>query len=346
MKALFAPDYGQYIPYQRLLAEALLEHGISVEYLRISSRALPLTRSLSRQPADLLHLHWPEDLFLKGDRRDLLRRLRFVADFLLAQRKKPIVHTVHDLYPLRDSEHWMTRWVIRTVVRNVSRLIVHSQGARDVVCETFGVPPESCEIIPVGDLSIAYGELHEREFARAKLGLKNERVCLCFGAVLANKGLDTLARWWAINKPDALLAIVGKDYDAALAEQLRATAANAANILLRFGFQSDEELNLWFSAAAGAIINYRSIFASGVACLARSWGVPLMLPHRLTTIDLDEPHPLVFRYEALESDFSRVLQEALASQRDGNAAKPWRSRTAWKNVAAQTAQVYERVCGI
>lgn len=344
MKALFAPDYGQYIPYQRLLAEALQQQGVLVEYLRVSSRSLPLTRSLSRQPADLLHLHWPEDFFLKGDRCDSLRRLQFVFDFLLAKRKTPLIYTVHDLYPVRDSDHWMTRWVIGTLVRNVSGLIVHSEGARNLVSETFRVPPESCEIIPVGDLSIGYGEPQERALAREKLGLKNGKVCLAFGAVLANKGLDALAQWWAEKKPDAVLAIVGKDYDARLAEQLSATAAGVANVVLRFGFQSDEELNLWFSAADCAILNYRNIFASGVACLARSWGLPLMLPHRLTTIDLDEPHPGVVRYDALESDFPAALEKALACQRDFNAAEPWRSKTAWEKVAEQTARVYRRAC--
>lgn len=239
----------------------------------------------------------------------------------------------------------MTRWVIRIVVRNASQLIVHSVGARDLVCETFGLSPGRCEIIPVGDLSMGYGAPIERGFAREKLGFTEQKVCLCFGAVLANKGLDTLAAWWATNRPDALLAIVGKDYDAALSEQLRAIASTAPGILLRFDFQSDEQLNLWFSAADCAIINYRSIFASGVACLARSWGLPLLLPRHLATVDLDEPNPAVFRYHTLETDFPNALQSALALQPNFNAAEDWRSKTAWEKVAAQTAQVYERACG-
>lgn len=60
MDVVFAPDWRQGAPYQRLLAEVLGAIGLHVGFLSSYRRVLPLTRLLRQQPADLLHLHWPE----------------------------------------------------------------------------------------------------------------------------------------------------------------------------------------------------------------------------------------------------------------------------------------------
>ena len=44
MKVCFAPDYREGVPYQQLLAEALVKEGINVEFLRGYRRAFPLSR--------------------------------------------------------------------------------------------------------------------------------------------------------------------------------------------------------------------------------------------------------------------------------------------------------------
>ncbi len=62
------------------------------------------------------------------------------------------------------------------------------------------------------------------------------------------------------------------------------------------------------------LFHYRAIFTSGAACLARSLGIPILIPRRLDTVDLAEPHPLVFRFDALETDFRPALEAALAAQ--------------------------------
>jgi len=343
MRVAFAPNYETLVPYQRLLADALLSFGVTTEYLKITSRGLPLARSIRRQGADVLHLHWPEDFFLKGDRWDLMRKAVFAVDTYLAERAVPLVYTMHDLYPVRDSHTYSTRAAVKALVRNASALLVHSSGCRSVASKAFGIPEERMDVIPIGDLSCAYGKPQPRAMARSTLGLGERKVCLAFGAVLSNKGLEPLARFWAQARPDAILAIVGKDYERELAERLRALAGSAPNMLLDFGFQSDEQLNCWFSAADCAVINYESIFSSGVACLARSWGLPILLPEGLTTIDLDEPHPLVLRYRAVEDGFAEALARALSSAPDFDAAESWRVSTAWDKVAEETERVYRRV---
>jgi hypothetical protein len=213
----------------------------------------------------------------------------------------------------------------------------------DVVCGEFGAPRDLCHIIPHGDLAAAYGAPLPRERARAQLGFDDTPVCLAFGAVLANKGLDELVEWWARTKPDVKLAVAGHAYDVRYARRLNQLAAGSSQIELRFGFQSDSQVNAWFSAVDCAVINYQEIFTSGVACLARSRGVPLLVPRRLTTVGLSEPHSHVYRYESLDLDFAVVLDQAIGRGVDYDHAAEWRRDTAWPVIAAKTIQVYRKV---
>lgn len=343
LKVLVTPDYRELAPYQALLAEALEEHGVHSEYLTGTRRGLPLTRGVPGYAADLLHLHWFEHL-VRGQ-GDVLRRLRLVTDLRLATRRTPLIYTVHDLFPTGWPETPLNRWVVRGVLRSASALIVHSSGARDVVCRTFSVAPERCAVIPHGDQTPTYGAPMSRREARARLGLGDEKLCLAFGAVLPNKGMVELVEWWARERPGITLAVVGHAYDASLARRMNKIAADAPQIDLRFGFQSDRQVNAWFSAADCAVTNYSTIFTSGVACLARSWGVPILLPRRLTTIDLMEPDEAVLRYDELAGDFAERLTQAAALGADYSRAAVWREATSWRTVAARTAGVYRETLG-
>ena len=111
-------------------------------------------------------------------------------------------------------------------------------------------------------------------------------------------------------------------------------------VTLRLGWLDDAALALWLSAADCALFNYRTIFTSGSAALARSWGVPILIPSRLATVDLGEPAPTVFRFDRPDTDLGEKLRAALATPSDYSAAAPWRTATAWPRVAALTAEGY------
>jgi hypothetical protein len=170
-------------------------------------------------------------------------------------------------------------------------------------------------------------------------------VCLAFGSIDPNKDVESLVAWWRKARTRALLTVVGRP-DPATRSRLEALAENDPRILFRFGFQSDDEVRAWFSAASCALINYRKIFTSGVACLARSMGVPVVIRRDLRTIDLMEPHPLVFRFEGMEQDFGNVLAQALAARPDHSLAAEWRAATDWRKIALQTAAVYAEADGV
>lgn len=342
LKVLVAPDYRHLAPYQTLLGDALRPLGVESEYYGGTRRGLPLTRAVWDRNLDLVHLHWIEQL-VHGKQRSVLRRLRLVPDMRFAARRTPFVYTAHDLFPTGWPETALNRWLVHGVLHSSAALIVHSAGAREIVCDAFGFPPERCALIPHGDQTPTYGPPMSRREARNRLGLGEGKYCMAFGTLQANKGVAQLVEWWARTRPAGTLLVVGNVYDQPMARRMEQLVAEGANIELHFGFQADSQVNAWFSAVDCVVTNYQTIFTSGVACLARSWGVPILLPSRLTTIDLLEPDPAVIRYTELEVDFEEYLHRAYATPPDYERGTAWRAATSWDTVASRTVEIYRRV---
>jgi hypothetical protein len=63
----------------------------------------------------------------------------------------------------------------------------------------------------------------------------------------------------------------------------------------------------------------------------------------LSTVDLDEPHPHVFRFDTLETNFRTQLERAITTPCDYAIGREWRQKTSWERVAESTALVYRKV---
>ena len=347
MKALFAPDWRDGVPYQRLLAEALTDQGVAVGFLRDYRRILPLTRLVRdwrrEHGCDILHLHWPEAYYPRlGDGRDWWRCARFSTDLALATRHCALAVTAHNLHAHNRADEPFAFHNTRAAFRRARVVFAHSAAAAALIAATYGVREENIAIIPHGDLSAAMPPPLPRDEARARLGLGGEKTVLMFGAVEPYKGIeDTLAHWRAA-APDATLVVAGKPHTPAYGESIARAAHGIPRMTLRLTRLSDSELADWLSAADAVLFNYRTIFTSGAASLARSWGIPLLLPAHLHTVDLAEPSPRVFRFTAFGENFATQLRHALETSPDFPSAAPWRAAIAWPEVARLTATAYRR----
>ena len=110
-------------------------------------------------------------------------------------------------------------------------------------------------------------------------------------------------------------------------------------------FLSILPLSFWLSAADVIVFNYREIFTSGAASLARSYGIPLLIPRRIDTVELHEPTAYVRRFTDFASDFRDELGAALSVPPDFAAAATWRQACNWDRVADLTMNGYRRVLG-
>jgi hypothetical protein len=347
MRVLFAPDYRAGLAYQDLLADALSKRGVQVSFLSDYRRGFPLLRGTRSSSPDIVHLHWPEVYFeKKGDWWDPFRVYRYPLDYYLCARNQPIVLTAHNLLPHNRAEE---RGVFRNVgvtARGAHAVFVHSREARRQMQVMFGVADKRLHVIPYGDHAVTMGPPMQRKEARAMLGLgAGDRICLVFGTVSPYKGTDELVKFWMEAKIPHQLVVVGPILYEEFARRLHNLAAGCPTIDLRLTpeWLGENELRVWLSAVDCSIFNYRQIFTSGAAALARSYGIPLLIPSRHTAADLMEPHPHVLRFEALDTNFCGLLEQALATPCSYDLARPWREHTSWQHVADVTFAVYREV---
>ncbi len=346
MKVIFAPDWRDGVPYQRLLAEALAPHGVQVTFLEGYKRIFPLRRLLATQSCDLLHLHWPEAYYQrKGDAWDWFRRARFAYDLNGAIRHCALATTAHNLHAHNRANEPFAARNMRSAHTQAGVIFAHSAIAKQRLVSEFSVAAEKICVIPHGDLSVTLGAPVSQAEARTALGLSAEKIVLMFGTVEPYKGHEEVIAWWRRAKPDAMLVIAGNPITPEYGSDLTERIGDTKKILTRFAWLSDDQLRLWLCAADCTVFNYRQIFTSGAANLARSWGLPILLPARLDTIVLDEPNPFVHRFSDFETDFAEALNKALTIKPDFEAAASWREACSWDKVAQLTADGYRLALG-
>lgn len=339
MNVLFAPDWRAGVPYQKLLAEALAAQNVTVEFLSEYRRGFPLCRGINPSKYDIFHLHWPEAYYAKmHDPFDGFRNLRFAFDLAAATRKLPLVFTAHNLLAHNRGHERLAHFNMAAVARRAAAIIAHSEVAAQKVAETFAVNPGNIYIIPHGDLSVTLGAPEPREQARTALALGDEKICMMFGTVEPYKGIEEIIKAWKRYSPAAKLVIVGRPNTKEYGASIEALCRDQPRIEARLEWLSDHDLHRWLSAADTVIFNYRAIFTSGAACTARAYGIPILLPARIKTVDLAEPNPFVFRFT--NETFFQTLENSLRVAPNYSAAADWRALTAWDAIAARTVDVY------
>ncbi len=346
MKVIFAPDWRNGVPYQRLLAESLGRQGVQVSFLEGYKRIFPLRRLLAAQSCDLLHLHWPEAYYpRKGDAWDWFRRARFACDLRAAIRRCALATTAHNLHAHNRANESFAARNTRSAHARAGVVFAHSEVAKQRIVREFSLAEEKVCVIPHGDLSVALGAPVSQHEARSALGIGDGKIVLMFGMVKPYKGQEEVIAWWRRSQPEATLAIVGSPITPEYAARLSGQIGDAKNIITRFTWLANEQLRLWLCAANCTVFNYRQIFTSGAANLARSWGLPMLLPARLDTVLLDEPTPFVHRFTDFDTDFAEALRKTLSVAPDFAAAVPWRESCSWENVARLTADGYRLALG-
>ena len=347
MNILFAPDWRGGGPYQRLLAQALEQLGVKVDFLSHYKRVLPLTRLLRSIPTDLFHLHWPEAYYRRlNDPWDKFRRARFAFDLQLATRHTPLVLTAHNLREHNASDLPSAHANYQAACHRASLIFAHSAAARTTLARTYDVDEQKIRVVPHGDLAVAMPPPVARDEARRRLNLPEGPICLMFGTVEPYKGQEEVIAYWKEAQPSVRLLIVGKPKTPEYGRSITALAEGLPNVTLRLQWLTDPELALFLSASDCTLFNYRTIFTSGAATLARSWGLPILLPTRLETVDLAEPHPRVLRFEALDTRFAQKLDAALAVPSDYDSAESWREKISWPHIAEATVAGYREVLGL
>lgn len=324
-------------PYNALLADALTEAGAEVR--EFSPADLVTSRP------DIVHLHWPELLFLSTHRPwQAWARIAAFARLIRRARRQGtrLVWTVHnDGAHEQRSSRWARAALDRMLARDVDAVFSLSAAGDKAARERLG------ESVPLfrtrhGDYQGAYPFRSDRGAARAELALDADaRLAVAVGQVRPYKNLDRLAEV-ARRSTDAnlRLAIAGAPDGDATADSVERAAAGDPRIRLDLAHLDDHRLATWLAAADLVALPYRRILNSGAALLALSAERPVLVPAIGSMPELAaDLGPAWVRTYRGELD-QHVLEEAMDWAAEPRSAPPKLDAYRWGRIADETLAGY------
>ena len=276
---LFVPE-AKGNPYQKLLANALKQQNCNVFY---SQKLLFRPQTPNKQKIDIVHIHWPSNLYKKKWKtpyRSLLFLLKF---FYLKYQNIKIVWTCHNILPHDRDWSSFDTFFRRLLIKKGSGIIFHCNWAKKQLTELFRLKPARYSIIKHGHYIDYYSSTEDQKIARQKMNIpKNATVFLFFGRLKEYKGLDKLFSLFCkiiAENENVYLLIAGKG-NKDVVEKLHSECPTnyQRNILLNLDFIPDEEVGQYFSVADVLIAPFEDITTSGSIILGLSYGVPVIAP--------------------------------------------------------------------
>jgi beta-1,4-mannosyltransferase len=332
-------------PYQTLLANALSAEGVRAVDLDLR----PGRAAEIRGQADVVHLHWPEYLFMRTVPGVPARLVASIASPLvlatigrLQRSGVRVVWTVHNARPHAGVAPRIHDWLYREAAQRVDAVIVHTEHAARHVRDVLGRDGEGVFIAPHGNYLGAYPEpTKPRHALREAWNIPaGAPVFLAFGQIRRYKRLPALARaFMRYAAPDARLLIAGAPTDSGEVAELGSVAAADPRIVLRTGWLNDSEVADLHAVADTAIINYRELFSSGVFMLALTLAVPVLVPETGSAGEVGcSPAVTTFQEGDLTNAIARAADARSTSARE--AARRAAERFPWSVSAARHIEAY------
>lgn len=331
-------------PYQRLLAAAQREAGVSVDFAATLGEA-----AVGGAPGGwrrILHLHWLPRGFLGP--RNLLEFARFSRGVRRFRRGPgTVIWTVHNLYAHESKNRRRERRLTEFVLRQCSGVIVHAPSAGRMLRREFE-PARNKPVatIPHGNYIDCYPRTVKRAEARGRLGIgPDEPVVTFLGHIRRYKGVENLLRAFRnVAPPAARLVIAGRPADPGTGRLVRELIGRDPRILFFPGLVPDAEIQVYLEAADVVALPYLNVLTSGAAVLAMSFGKACVAPRSGCLPDMLSTQEEFLYDPADPNGLPATLERALGDPelvracgaRNLTRAAEW----SWKHVAAQTIAFY------
>lgn len=296
--------------------------GSMVEMMRIIREVQP----------DVLHVQETNDLWY-----DLT---------LLFNKVPPLVTTIHDLYRHpgdRDTPPG-AEYTRKIAFRRSQQIIVHTDGLKQILTQTFQVPPSSVSVLPHGEL----GSLYKRRGRGTSLPTEPHTL-LFFGRIWPYKGLKYLLEAMPLIAepiPDVKLIIAGRGE---ALEQYFPNGYDAERYEILNGFIPVTDVVDLFQRSALSVLPYIEASQSGVAALSYGMGKPVVASRvggLSEMIRQGEDGFLVPPQDvrALADAIVHVLSDPELQNRLQDAAQArCQSDLKWSTIATRTIELYQRV---
>lgn len=272
---------------------------------------------------------------------------------LLFQRapiRTPLVTTIHDVFrhPGDRDLVFGSEYTRRIAYHRSHHLIVHTHFLQRVLIEQFQVPVQQVSVIPHGELGSLYQQFAPMEVAQVLD--RDPHTLLFFGRIWPYKGLKYLVEAMPIVRrviPTAKLVIAGRGENLTqyFPQGCDLTPYEQLNQFIPF-----EAVAGLFERSAAVVLPYIESSQSGVAAIAYGTGTPViasdigglaeMVHHEQDGLLVPPADSLT-----LAQSIIRLLQDrALQAHLQQGALMRCQQDLNWTNIAAQTIQVYQKVC--
>jgi glycosyltransferase involved in cell wall biosynthesis len=172
------------------------------------------------------------------------------------------------------------------LVIKAKAIIFTSNASKEIFLKFYKVS-NNCElvIVPHIDYTSFYSNNISTQEARVKLSISSgSKVLLSLGRVAPYKGtLELIKSFVSVNKSNSVLIIAGKctdiEYDKKINTEIIKAKSENVKIIFINKFIADNELQNYFNAANGVILNYKDVpMNPGSVILAMGFGCSIIAP--------------------------------------------------------------------
>lgn len=276
-------------------------HGDHV--VRLAGGLRPLKLLWLTRPGDRLLLMWHPGYYIGGRRWSLIAG--WLALYAVFKRRSTELHHHEPVGPPSQGRGW--KGVLERIEAAVQKrallapdeFVFHSEWEAEQFRKRFPGSAGRHRVIGLGASYKPAGKA-SKPAARAALGLVPEvPIFVCIGFFGWHKGFDRAVRAFAeVPLGPSRLYVVGSVPEGAnedvlaFAAELRAICGATPGVVLREGFVSDAEFDLWLQAADAVVVPYRGGVNSAVTARAKLLGARVVatriggVPEQLLDEDL------------------------------------------------------------
>ena len=267
---------------------------------------------------DRVIVHFQPALYYRP-RAPLSKVLTSLAFLWLALTRAELEVVVHEADP---PVRWRPDYLLLALaMRSAARVSFHTQAELDRFRRDYRVAVRG-RVIPH---RVRAASRVERDQARSRLGIENGSgpVFVAPGFIQPSKGLDRAVAAFA-TAGEGSLFVVGSVREETrenleYLQELRDRCRSTPGVTLVERFVSDDEFDLWVSAADWVVLPYRRSWSSGVLARAHQLGTPSIisavggLPEQASGEDV---------VVGDDAELARALERATAASGDGGGGPP------------------------
>ncbi len=258
---------------------------------------------------DVIHFHWPEQIYRPSKSEDshtlisrVLKRLglgRLITGYCLLRymiflylcrmTDTPIVWTIHELYPhgQTPSHHSQIDFVARRLlVNHAAALVFNCNEARRLASEEFVIRCDTT-IAPLGGYRDFYPDGISVSEAKKSMGINEQDITfLYFGTMRPNRNPLELIQSFRSASSEMLKLIIVGQCGGMLRNQIELSAWGDWRIRCLCQLVPNDQIATLFRACDFLVMPGSEYVTSAVIVLALSYGVPVITPRYGCAIDM------------------------------------------------------------